>query len=103
MRIRSHIAAVLLVFAAAVAGCATTGLYGAASFRVDSNVPDATVWVDDTLVGTVAQWSKPGRFIRPGFHRVEVRAPGYYSHFAEVDLKEGGGATVKADQHPQLP
>ena len=42
--------------------------------RVESNVPDATVWVDDVLVGNVSDWAREGKHIRAGFHRIEIRA-----------------------------
>lgn len=74
----------------------------AASFRVDCNVPDAGIWIDDVLVGRVADWSQPGRFIRPGFHRIEIRHPGYFTHYGEVTLQDGGGAVVKAELRPLL-
>ena len=72
------------------------------ALRVETNVPDATVWVDDVLVGKAADWSRDGRHIRPGFHRVEVRAPGYYSVFQEIEQPEGGQAAIRADLKPLL-
>ena len=87
---------------ALAAACATTGGFGAAAFRVECNVPDATVWVDDVLIGRASDWAAQGRHIRPGFHRVEIRHPTHYSHFAEVELAEGGTAVVKADLRPNL-
>jgi hypothetical protein len=90
-------AAAALGLAATLAlGCAHSMPYGAVAFRVESDVPDATVWVDDVLVGKVSDWSKEGRFIRAGFHRIEIRHPGYYSVFREIELPEGGQAVVKA-------
>ena len=65
--------------------------------RVESNVPDATIWVDDVLVGTVAAWAREGRHIRAGFHRVEIRAPGYYSVFQEVEQPDGGQRRRQGD------
>ena len=87
---------VLAVMALAPA-CATTMPRDAVSFRVDANVPDATVWVDDVLVGSARDWAKDGKHIRAGFHRIEIRHPGYYSFFQEVELPEGSQAVVKAD------
>jgi hypothetical protein len=84
-----------LAFSAALS-CAHTIPYGAAAFRVDSNVGDATVWVDDVMIGKVSDWDKDGRHIRSGFHRIEIRHPGYYSFFQEVDLPEGSQVVVKA-------
>jgi hypothetical protein len=93
--------ALLLPFAGPiVAGCATAIPYGAISMRVDSNVPDASVWVDDVLVGRVTDWAKDGRHIRSGFHRIEIRHAGYYSYFQEVELAEGAHTVVKARLHP---
>jgi hypothetical protein len=92
--------ALLAALAAVDAGCATAIPYGAISMRVDSNVPDATVWVDDVLVGRVTDWAKDGRHIRSGFHRIEIRHSGYYSYFQEVELPEGAHTIVKAQLHP---
>jgi hypothetical protein len=83
-------------------GCATTIPYGAVAFRVDSNVEDATVWVDDVLVGKASDWAKDGKHIRAGFHRIEIRHPGYYSFFQEVELPEGAHTIVKAQLRPTL-
>jgi hypothetical protein len=71
----------------------------AIGFRVESNVPDATVVVDDVPIGTTHDWSAPGRQIHAGFHRVEVRHPGYYSFFQEIDLPAGQVAVVNAQLH----
>jgi hypothetical protein len=93
--------ALMIPLAASLAlGCATAIPYGAISMRVDSNVPEATVWVDDVLVGRVADWAKDGRHIRSGFHRIEIRHAGYYSYFQEVELGEGAHTVVKAQLHP---
>jgi hypothetical protein len=86
----------------AVASCAHTMQGGSVSFRVDSNVPDATIWIDDVLVGKVSDWARDGRNIRAGFHRVEVRSPGYYSVYQEIEQPDGGQSTVKADLKPLL-
>lgn len=84
------------------ASCAH-GAVGVA-LHVDANLPDATVWVDDVLVGTASEWTRTvgARHLRPGFHRVEIRAPGYYSVYQEIDQPDGGAATVKATLHPLL-
>jgi hypothetical protein len=90
----------LLLAAALQLGCSSAVAYGAISMRVDSNVPDATVWVDDALVGRAADWAKDGHHIRSGFHRIEIRHAGYYSYFQEVELPEGAKTVVKAQLHP---
>ena len=71
-------------------------------FRVDCNFPDATVWVDDVLVGSAASWKVGGRQIRAGFHRIEIRRPGTYSVFKEIDLPVGGQSVVVAKLHETI-
>ena len=78
--------------------CATARS-GAGIFEVQCNVPEAMVLIDDVVVGRAADWAPPGRAIRPGFRRVEIRYPGYHSHYAEIDIADGGGARVKAELH----
>jgi hypothetical protein len=84
------------------AGCASLRSEGSVVFRVECNVPDAVVLLDDVPMGRASQWVKPDRFIRPGFYRVEIRHPSYYSHFDEITVADGGSATVKAELHPLL-
>jgi hypothetical protein len=93
---------VLLGLALAGPSCAHFSSPAGVALEVESNVPESTIWVDDVLVGTVAAWTREGRHIRAGFHRLEIRAPGYYSVFQEVDQHDGGHAVVKATLHPLL-
>jgi hypothetical protein len=83
-------------------GCAHFSSPAGVTLEVESNVPESTIWVDDVLVGTVSAWAREGRHIRAGFHRVEVRAPGYYSVYQEVEQPDGGRAAIKATLHPLL-
>jgi hypothetical protein len=85
----------LLLAALWVASCAHS-LPEGGGFRVDCNLTDATVLVDDVPVGNTSGWKADGRQIRAGFHRVEIRRPGYYSVFREIDLPVGGQAVVVA-------
>jgi protein-S-isoprenylcysteine O-methyltransferase Ste14 len=83
-------------------GCATMKSEGAATLRVECNVPDAAVLLDDGLRGRVSDLAKQDKVIRAGFYRVEIRHPGYYSYFTEITVAEGGVAAVKAELHPLL-
>jgi hypothetical protein len=78
------------------ASCAHTLDANAIAFKVECDVPDATVWVDDVLVGKVSDWKGDGKHIRAGFHRIEVRHPNYYSFFQEVELPGGSHVVVQA-------
>ena len=89
-----------LFTAASVPGCATLGApKDVVPFRVDVNVPEATIWVDDQLVGSAVVLAKDGTFLRAGFHRVEVRHPDYYSYFTEVTPKKGEPVLIHAQLH----
>jgi hypothetical protein len=87
--------AALALLLAVAASCAHTIGAKSISFRVECNVPDATVWIDDVLVGSAKSWES-ARTIRAGFHRVELRHPGYYSFFQEVELPGGSQVVVNA-------
>jgi hypothetical protein len=91
-----------LIFLSWLAACATAGLDGATELKVDSNVGEASVYIDDVLVGRVAEWSKGGRAIRAGFHRIEVRHPDYHSHFQEIEAAEGARLRIDATLRPRL-
>ncbi len=93
---------VVITFALGLASCAHLSTPAGVALRVESNVPDATIWIDDVLVGTVVAWAREGRHIRAGFHRVEIRAPGYYSVFQEVERPDGGQATLAVTLRPLL-
>jgi hypothetical protein len=97
--------ALSLSFSTVVAACAHAPAGGAVAFRVEANVADATVWIDDVLVGRAVEWRADGkgvRHIRAGFHRVEIRAPGYYSVYREVEQPDGGRVVVRAELRPLL-
>ena len=94
-RLRAGLAATAL-FVLLAASCAH-GIGGnAIGFRVECDVPDATIWVDDVLVGKVSDWKGDGKQIKAGFHRIEVRHPNYYSFFQEVELPGGSHVVVNA-------
>jgi hypothetical protein len=104
MRAPPVVVALVLVLASwlVTASCAHVSAPAGVDLRVETNVPTATIWVDDVLVGTVAAWAREGRHLRAGFHRLEIRAPGYYSVFQELDQPDNGHATVKATLRPLL-
>ncbi len=95
----------LFLFAALFAfwaGCASMQPEAAGTLKLDCNVPDAAVLLDDEIVGRAGEVAKTGKTLRPGFYRVEIRHPAYYPFFTEINVPEGGGTTVKAELHPLL-
>ena len=59
----------------ALVSCAHTLSANAIAFSVDCNVPDATVWIDDVLVGKAADFKKDGRQIKAGFRQPGLQCP----------------------------
>jgi len=95
-------ALLVVVCLAAAIGCATLHSEGSAMLRVECNVPDAAVLLDDAVWARAAEVGKKDKAVHPGFYRVEVRHPGYYPYFGEVTVGEGDSAVVKAELHPLL-
>lgn len=68
-------------------GCA--GAPKTVSFRLHANVDEASVTVDDQLLGSAAFVQKRGVALPPGTHRVTVERPGYFPFDELVEAKEG--------------
>jgi hypothetical protein len=83
-------------------GCATLRSEANGNLRVQCNVADAAVLLDDAVVGRAAELSKHDKALSPGFYRVEIRHPSYYPYYTEINVPEGGSAVVKAELHPLL-
>jgi hypothetical protein len=70
-----------------------------ATLVVTSDVPEASVWIDDHYAGLVGAW-RTGQPIPAGFRRVEVRHPSHFSFFAELNPKAGETVRVIAVLRP---
>ena len=55
------------------------------SLRVQGNVPDAQVTIDDQAVGVLAFVASRGVALPPGRHRITVEKPGYFPWDALVE------------------
>jgi hypothetical protein len=82
-------------------GCATARPAPSGTLKVECNVPEATLRIDDVLLGRVADWTSP-RALGAGFHRLEIGEPGHYTFYAEIKLREGEGTVVRALLRPLL-
>ena len=70
----------------AAAGCVTP--VKSVSLRASGNVPDATVTVDDQLIGSLKYVSTRGIALPPGKHRVTVERAGYFPWDRLVEATE---------------
>lgn len=98
MKMQRLVSMCLLVLAGAGLSCATIGSRApSVGLQVAGTAPDATVWIDDRLSGRLSDFARPGKRLPVGFHRIEVRAPGYYSQFEEVEARPGTDVAIRAD------
>jgi hypothetical protein len=93
---------VLVLVLGLAMGCATLQAEDFGTLHVECNVPEAAVLVDDQLIGRASDLHKKDKTLRPGFYRIEVQSPGYYSYFTEINVPESGQAAVKAELHPVI-
>ena len=92
----------MLAAVALVAACATAPRApNAAVLKLTCNVPDATLWIDDRLAGRTADW-KAGRVLMAGFRRLEVRQPGFFTSFHEINPRPGETVSVHAELRPEV-
>lgn len=102
MKLMKSLTVVAMLGLVSIFGCATLHSEGNATVRVQCNVPEAVVLLDDAVAGRAVEFSKQDKAIRPGFYRVEIRHPNYYPYFIEINVPEGGTAAIKAELHPLL-
>ncbi len=84
---QSWLSGVFCVLCAAIAlGCG--GTIQTTSLRVSGNMMDATVTIDDQLIGSLKYVSKKGVALPPGKHRITVERPGYFPWDRLVEANE---------------
>lgn len=86
----------------AVAGCASLRFGGQAVLRIDANVLEASVFINDAYVGIVRDWAVDGRLVRPGFLRIEIRHPERFTHYQDVELTKGDAVRLQVTLRPLL-
>jgi hypothetical protein len=105
VRVRSLTASVfsaapllLSLLAASSPGCRTgapaAGPQRLGSLQIRCQPADVLVYVDDHLEMAPSRPSQEALALPVGFHRVEIRKDGYFPHFAEITIVEGGRQTI---------
>jgi hypothetical protein len=79
-----------LALAAGLSGCAHGGAAGKRGIYLDCDVPGANVFVDDFYLQHAFRWREQPMPLRPGFHRIQIVADGYYTYYGEVTVRELG-------------
>lgn len=88
-----------LAVLAALGGCpsgprGTSGRGDTAILRIRCDVPDAVIWIDETMAGLVADVPGGGIRLRAGQHRIEIRHDRYHTRYLEVTLRPGENRTL---------
>lgn len=86
----------LLAFLAiTTAACLTIQRQG--GIRIESNVPDATLYVDEELKGPVRAYQEQYVHVDPGTHRVTIEHPEHFTEFVEVDVPANMAVKVRVE------
>lgn len=93
---RLAIAVAVALLGACGAAPRATRPAGDAVLLIACATPDATVWVDEALVGEVRD-VRGGILLDPGPHRVEVRHEQHYPRYLELDARAGERRRVTVD------
>lgn len=89
----SFVALAALVLAAAC-GAPATPSSATVSLRMRGTPAEATVTIDDQIVGQLDYVAARGVALPPGAHHISVKAPGYFPLDREVEAKLAGGSTA---------
>jgi hypothetical protein len=92
---------VLAAMALFAAGCGA-GLKSV-SLKVNGNVPDASVTIDDQYIGSLAYVMRRGVAMPPGKHRVTIEKVGFFPWDQLVDAPEAGQPVVLDVQLVPIP
>lgn len=95
----------LLFALALLGGCAATRrtVRADAQLVVDTNVPDARIYVDDAFRGRAAELHGRALLVPSGTRRVELRADGWFTAYRDVSVPHAGRATVAVPLRPVPP
>jgi len=97
-------AALALATAAILASCgahrpaADPGPRGTLRFACTPD--DAAVEVDETVLGPAAMFSERGLLLKPGIHRVVLRAGDHFPEYLQVEISEGEVEVIEVSLRP---
>jgi len=89
---RSLVAPFFALILGCSVGCASAARVG--GVRVESNVGDATLYVDEELRGPVSVYERHYIRLEPGTHRLTLEHSEYFSEYAEVSVEPNMAMSV---------
>ena len=95
-------ARVLTVFVGAVftAACGAARLMPAeprGALRIVASPSDARVEIDETRLGVAGMFEEQGVLLRPGEHRLILRAEGFFPEYRIVEIKANEALVLKVE------
>jgi hypothetical protein len=81
----------ILILTILIAACGATQPLKAdprGTLRFDGQPREASVEIDDVHLGPIHMFEKKGLLLRPGVHRITVRANGYFPVYRQVEIVE---------------
>ena len=99
---RLPVSCVLLSLLVACGATSSASRPAPAVLLVRAPIPDASIWVDEKLLGEVG--ALPGGVeLRPGDHRVEIRHDRYHTRYFLLTLASGEKKTLDVTLAEELP
>jgi hypothetical protein len=68
--------------------------------RFSGQPKDALVEIDEVHLGPIHMFEKKGLLLRPGIHRIIVRAEGYFPEYRRVEIIDGKLIVLKITLRP---
>jgi hypothetical protein len=99
---RTRLACAIIV-SALVWGCGSVQKFDPGprgTLRIQGKPGDATLEVDETHLGQVDMFEKKGLLLRPGPHRVVIKADGYFPEYKIVEIERDKILVLKTALRP---
>ena len=87
-------AGLVLLVGLVACGAPATPSSGTVSLRMRGTPAEATVTIDDQIIGQLDYVAARGVALPPGVHHITVKAPGYFPVDREVEAKAASGSTA---------
>ena len=71
------------------------------TLRFNCQPENAILEIDETLLGPVGLFKKQGVLLKPGVHRLTIRAEGYFDHYLLVKVINSQLQIIKIDLRPK--
>ncbi|MCP4606932.1 MAG: PEGA domain-containing protein [Proteobacteria bacterium] len=89
-----------LIFTIACGGAQKIDVGPRGTLRFEGEPKDALIELDEVHMGPIRMFESKGLLLRPGEHRVIVRAEGYFPEYRLVEIRDGEVISLKVELRP---